>query len=189
MSINQDCFWIQGTSSLSRENSMCGPFSHPSCHFSITCKALKLSAGRAGIQRTSQTPQGWLITKEKWRQTGRQRALTGVLLKVKFSEEVVVVPFSVSLVSWVSLMDHLLSPPVLVSCLHHWLYPTHLIKAPKLFFLTVPLPVSPHQKLAVTLQSESFRLENISKVIKPFQKTFSLQQAQRFTLTWYQEIF
>lgn len=33
MSINQDHFWIQGTSSLSQQNTMCCSVSHPSCHF------------------------------------------------------------------------------------------------------------------------------------------------------------
>lgn len=188
MSINQGCFWIQGTSSLSHENSMCGSFSHPSCHFSAMCKALKFSAWGSGIQRTSQTPQGWLITKEKWRQTGRQRVLTGFFFssETRFSEKVVVVPFGVNLVFQVSLMDHLLSPPILVSYLHDRLYPTHLEEAPKLF--SHSLPVNPHQKLPV-LRSESFRLEKISEVIKPFQGTFSSQQAQSFIPAWYQDIY
>lgn len=154
MSINQGCFWIQGTSSLSHENSVCGSFSHPSCHFSITCKALKFSAWGASIQRTSQTPQEWLITEEKWRQTGRWRALTGVFLKVRrhpvfrggCSGSIQCKPCFPSV--YYGLFSIPTSPCVLSSSL----VLSHPLEiSPQTVFLTIPLPVNPHQNLVGTV--------------------------------------
>lgn len=136
---------------------MCCSVSHPSCHnffFFFTCKALKFPAWGSGIQRTSQTLHGWLITKEKWRQSGRWGRLW--LWQVFFSRSrnslvlgeggVVVASLSRRLASQASPVASLplilLSPPVLVPCLHHWLE-----RGPQTtVFLAVPLPVNHHQK-------------------------------------------
>lgn len=59
-----------------------------------------------------------------WETEDSDRIFISKSRNTQFSQKVVAVPFSVNLFSHVSLMDHLLSPPVLVSFLHHRLYAT-----------------------------------------------------------------
>lgn len=157
MSINQDRFWIQGTSSLSQQNSMCCSVSHPSCHFFFfTCEALKFSPWCSGIQRTSQTLQGWLIIEENWRQSGRW---DGRLVKAFFSRSrnrmllngIVVVPLSRILAYQRSPMDHLSLIDTIIPTHLHALSPSLALFHPLeishqiTIFLTILLPVNDHQ--------------------------------------------